>query len=112
MQRLAVDPTTRHLMLRTFQGMLTVMRNSEGLAGIYCPGHWTKPDPARFGVSGSAHDFADIVALHNGIGVSSAVSTVRAVMLTTPVATSMTTGSTPSGTSTVAKVVSRTWLSR
>jgi hypothetical protein len=39
MQRLAVDPTTRHLMLSTFQGMLTVMRNSEGLAGIYYPGH-------------------------------------------------------------------------
>ncbi len=46
---MAVDPSTRHAVLDTTIGSLTAVVDDLGLAGLYFPGHWTKPDPARWG---------------------------------------------------------------
>jgi methylated-DNA-[protein]-cysteine S-methyltransferase len=54
--------TTRHTELDTVLGPLTLVRDDDGLAGIYFPGHWTKPDRARFGPRDDGGGFADVAA--------------------------------------------------
>lgn len=44
-----IDPSTRHAVLETAIGPLTAVVDDVGLAGLYFPGHWTRPDPARWG---------------------------------------------------------------
>jgi len=51
---------TRHALIDTDIGALTVVHDDDGLAGIYFPGHWTKPKPAVFGTRTSPREFAQI----------------------------------------------------
>ena len=46
---LAVSPSTRHAVIDSPIGPLTIVRDDEGITGLYYPGHWTRPDPAGFG---------------------------------------------------------------
>ena len=46
---LAVSPSTRHAVIDSPIGPLTIVRDDEGITGLYYPGHWTRPDPAIFG---------------------------------------------------------------
>jgi methylated-DNA-[protein]-cysteine S-methyltransferase len=46
---LAVSPSTRHVVIDSPIGPLTLVRDDEGITGLYYPGHWTRPDPAGFG---------------------------------------------------------------
>jgi len=46
---LAVTPSTRHAVIDSPIGPLTIVRDDEGITGLYYPGHWTNPDPAIFG---------------------------------------------------------------
>ncbi len=41
--------TTRHVVIDSPIGPLTLVRDDDGLTGLYYPGHWTNPDEARFG---------------------------------------------------------------
>ena len=41
--------TTRHTVLGTRLGDLTIVRHGDSLTGLYFPHHWYKPDPATFG---------------------------------------------------------------
>jgi methylated-DNA-[protein]-cysteine S-methyltransferase len=46
--------TARHIVVDFFLGAravgpLTLVRDEEGLTGIFFPGHWTRPDEASFG---------------------------------------------------------------
>ncbi len=41
--------TTRHIVLDSPIGPLTVVRDDDGLTGLYYPGHWTHPDQRAFG---------------------------------------------------------------
>ena len=43
------DRSTRHAVVATPIGELTVVRDQQGLTGIYFPEHWTHPDRSRFG---------------------------------------------------------------
>lgn len=56
----AVTSSTRHAVIDTDIGTLTIVHDDAGLAGIYFPGHWTKPDPVIFGRRTSAQEFAHI----------------------------------------------------
>ncbi len=40
---------TRHTVLRTRLGELTIVRDGDRLTGLYFPHHWYRPDPAGFG---------------------------------------------------------------
>lgn len=42
-------PPTWHRTLETVLGTLTLVRDTEGLRGIYFPHHWHRPDPVTFG---------------------------------------------------------------
>ncbi|WP_123028644.1 methylated-DNA--[protein]-cysteine S-methyltransferase [Mycolicibacterium stellerae] len=53
--------STRHAFVDTDVGTLTVVRDDDGLAGVYFPGHWTKPKPAVFGERSTTRDFAEVV---------------------------------------------------
>ena len=44
-----VSPATRHAVIGSPMGPLSVFRDDEGLRGVYFPHHWTRPDPATFG---------------------------------------------------------------
>jgi methylated-DNA-[protein]-cysteine S-methyltransferase len=44
-----VEASTRHVVVDFPIGPLTLVRDDQGLSGLYFPGHWTHPDPARFG---------------------------------------------------------------
>src|ERR1700759_1380557 len=46
---LAVTPSTRHAVIDSPIGPLTIVRDDEGITGLYYPGHWTNPDPVIFG---------------------------------------------------------------
>jgi methylated-DNA-[protein]-cysteine S-methyltransferase len=46
---LAVSATTRHVVIDSPIGPLTIVRDDEGITGLYYPGHWTRPNPAIFG---------------------------------------------------------------
>jgi methylated-DNA-[protein]-cysteine S-methyltransferase len=41
--------TTRHIVIDSPIGPLTLVRDDDGLTGLYYPGHWTRPDQASFG---------------------------------------------------------------
>ena len=41
--------TTRHAVIDSPIGPLTLVRDDDGLTGLYYPGHWTNPDEASFG---------------------------------------------------------------
>jgi methylated-DNA-[protein]-cysteine S-methyltransferase len=41
--------STRHTVLDSPIGPLTVVRDDDGLVGLYFPGHWTDPDRTSFG---------------------------------------------------------------
>ena len=45
----AVATSTRHVVIDSPIGELTVVRDDDGLTGLYFPQHWTHPDPAAFG---------------------------------------------------------------
>jgi methylated-DNA-[protein]-cysteine S-methyltransferase len=55
-----VTSSTRHALIDTEIGTLTVVHDDAGLAGIYFPGHWTKPKPTVFGRRTDAGEFAEI----------------------------------------------------
>ena len=44
-----LSPSTRHTVIESPIGPLTIVRDDEGITGLYYPGHWTRPDPASFG---------------------------------------------------------------
>ena len=44
-----VTTTTRHIVTETSIGPLTIVRDDEGITGVYFPGHWTRPDRKAFG---------------------------------------------------------------
>ena len=46
--------TTRHIVTETSIGPLTIVRDNEGLTGVYFPGHWTRPDRKAFGPQAAA----------------------------------------------------------
>ncbi len=48
--------TRRHTTIETPIGNLTLVADGPALCGVYYPGHWTRPDPAGFGVR-SEHGF-------------------------------------------------------
>ncbi len=41
--------TTRHVIIDTPIGPLTLVRDDDGITGLYYPGHWTHPDETTFG---------------------------------------------------------------
>jgi methylated-DNA-[protein]-cysteine S-methyltransferase len=41
--------TTRHTLIDSPIGPLTLVRDDDGLTGLYYPGHWTHPDETTFG---------------------------------------------------------------
>ena len=41
--------TTRHTVIDSPIGPLTLVRDDDGLTGLYYPGHWTNPDQTAFG---------------------------------------------------------------
>ncbi|HST66234.1 MAG TPA: methylated-DNA--[protein]-cysteine S-methyltransferase, partial [Mycobacteriales bacterium] len=41
--------STRHTVLPSPIGDLTVVRDDDGITGVYFPHHWTRPDRATFG---------------------------------------------------------------
>jgi methylated-DNA-[protein]-cysteine S-methyltransferase len=41
--------TTRHTAFESPIGELTLVRDDDGLTGLYFPGHWTHPDASSFG---------------------------------------------------------------
>jgi methylated-DNA-[protein]-cysteine S-methyltransferase len=45
----AIAQSTRHAVIDTPIGELTVVRDQEGLTGVYFPEHWTRPDRTLFG---------------------------------------------------------------
>ncbi|OBK33937.1 cysteine methyltransferase [Mycobacterium sp. 1245111.1] len=45
----ATTTTTRHVVIDSPIGPLTLVRDNDGLTGLYYPGHWTHPDEAGFG---------------------------------------------------------------
>jgi methylated-DNA-[protein]-cysteine S-methyltransferase len=44
-----VSPSTRHAIIDSPLGPLTIVRDDDGITGLYFPHHWTRPDPATFG---------------------------------------------------------------
>ncbi len=48
--------TSRHTVIGTPVGTLTVVVDDAGLAGVYYPGHWTNPDELRWGPRVDAGD--------------------------------------------------------
>ena len=42
-------PTSWHTVVDSPLGELTLVRDVEGLRGVYCPHHWHRPDPETFG---------------------------------------------------------------
>jgi methylated-DNA-[protein]-cysteine S-methyltransferase len=60
--------TTRHTVVRTRLGDLTIVRDEDALTGLYFPHHWYRPNPATFGpradegfddVSGQLEEYLD-----------------------------------------------------
>lgn len=46
---MTAEESTRHIVIDTPIGELTMVRDEGGLTGVYYPGHWTNPDRAAFG---------------------------------------------------------------
>jgi methylated-DNA-[protein]-cysteine S-methyltransferase len=49
MSTAAITTSTRHVVIDSPIGPLTLVRDDDGLTGLYYPGHWTRPDPTTFG---------------------------------------------------------------
>jgi methylated-DNA-[protein]-cysteine S-methyltransferase len=49
MSTAATTTSTRHVVIDSPIGPLTLVRDADGLTGLYYPGHWTRPDQATFG---------------------------------------------------------------
>jgi methylated-DNA-[protein]-cysteine S-methyltransferase len=65
MSTAAAKMSTRHVVVDSPIGPLTLVRDETGLTGVYYPGHWTRPDRNSFGpqVDGSEdHGFDDAAA--------------------------------------------------
>jgi methylated-DNA-[protein]-cysteine S-methyltransferase len=45
----ATTTSTRHVVIDSPIGPLTLVRDDDGLTGLYYPGHWTHPDETSFG---------------------------------------------------------------
>jgi len=46
---MSTTATTRHVVIDSPIGPLTLVRDNDGLTGLYYPGHWTRPDRTTFG---------------------------------------------------------------
>jgi methylated-DNA-[protein]-cysteine S-methyltransferase len=53
--------STRHTILASPLGDLTVVRDDDGVTGVYFPHHWTRPDRTGFGPRADA-GFEDVAA--------------------------------------------------
>ncbi len=64
MSTTAATISTRHVIVDSPIGALTLVRNEDGLTGLYYPGHWTRPDRNSFGprVSNNDHGFDEAIA--------------------------------------------------
>ena len=49
MSTAATTTSTRHVVIDSPIGPLTLVRDADGLTGLYYPGHWTRPDQTTFG---------------------------------------------------------------
>jgi methylated-DNA-[protein]-cysteine S-methyltransferase len=49
MSTAALSTTTRHVVIDSPIGPLTLVRDDDGITGLYYPGHWTQPDQMTFG---------------------------------------------------------------
>jgi methylated-DNA-[protein]-cysteine S-methyltransferase len=57
--------STRHVVVDSPIGPLTLVRDETGLTGVYYPGHWTRPDRNSFGPqvdSSDDHGFDEAIA--------------------------------------------------
>jgi methylated-DNA-[protein]-cysteine S-methyltransferase len=55
--------STRHVIVDSPIGPLTLVRDDTGLTGLYYPGHWTRPDRNSFGPQvDSIHGFDEAIA--------------------------------------------------
>lgn len=64
MSTIVAQSSTRHAAIDTPLGELTLVRDEDGLTGLYFPGHWTKPDLSSFGLrveTSQDHGFVDAV---------------------------------------------------
>ena len=60
--------STRHVVIDSPIGPLTLVRDDDGLTGLYYPGHWTRPDEATFGPRAEPsddHGFDEAIAQLN-----------------------------------------------
>ncbi|MEP7023497.1 MAG: methylated-DNA--[protein]-cysteine S-methyltransferase [Actinomycetota bacterium] len=46
----AVTGSARHVVVSSPVGELTIVRDDDGLTGLYFPRHWTRPDRSAFGL--------------------------------------------------------------
>jgi methylated-DNA-[protein]-cysteine S-methyltransferase len=51
-----VSPSTRHAIIGSPLGPLTIVRDDDGITGLYFRHHWTRPDAATFGPRVDAAD--------------------------------------------------------
>lgn len=58
MSTAAATTSTRHVIIDSPIGPLTLVRDEAGLTGVYYPGHWTRPDRNSFGPKVDAGDDA------------------------------------------------------
>jgi len=49
MSTAATTTSTRYVVIDSPIGPLTLVRDDDGLTGLYYPGHWTRPDQTTFG---------------------------------------------------------------
>jgi methylated-DNA-[protein]-cysteine S-methyltransferase len=65
MSTAAAAVSTRHVIVDSPLGLLTLVRDDNGLTGLYYPGHWTRPDRNSFGPrveAGDDHGFDEAIA--------------------------------------------------
>jgi methylated-DNA-[protein]-cysteine S-methyltransferase len=65
MSTAAAKISTRHVVVDSPIGPLTLVRDETGLTGVYYPGHWTRPDRNSFGPqvdSSDDHGFDEAIA--------------------------------------------------
>jgi methylated-DNA-[protein]-cysteine S-methyltransferase len=61
----ATTTSTRHIIIESPLGPLTLVREDDGLTGLYFRGHWTRPDRSAFGPrvgQSDDHGFDEAVA--------------------------------------------------
>jgi methylated-DNA-[protein]-cysteine S-methyltransferase len=65
MSTAATTTSTRHVVIDSPIGPLTLVRDDDGLTGLCYPGHWTRPDQATFGPRvepSDDHGFDEVIA--------------------------------------------------